>query len=72
LIDEWHSGVLDVRSFSAANCDAVHYQVVAKVKGRLAVIKQAAQKFHVERFNWRLGNSIRLRSQTGLYFGIIK
>jgi hypothetical protein len=46
--------------------------VVAKVRERLAVSKQAAQKFDVERFylrdsrSRRLGNSVRLRSQTGL------
>jgi len=46
--------------------------VIAEVNERLAVSKQAAQKFDVERFNrrklmsWRLGNGIRLRSQTGL------
>jgi hypothetical protein len=46
--------------------------VVAKVMERFAVSKQETQKFDVERFNlgsymtWRLGNSNRLRSQTGL------
>jgi len=52
--------------------------VVANVRERLAVSKRATQKFHVERFNfrklmsWRSGNSIIIRSQTGLYFGKIK
>jgi len=46
--------------------------VVAKVRERLALSKQAAQKFEVERFNLRklneleVRNKIRLRSQTGL------
>jgi len=46
--------------------------VVAKVRERLALSKQAAQKFHEERFNLRklneleVRNKIRLRSQTGL------
>jgi len=46
--------------------------VVTKVKERLAVNKQAAQRFDGERFNlrklmsWRLGNSIRLRVITDL------
>jgi len=46
--------------------------VVAKGRERLAVSKQAAHNFHVERFNLRklseleLGKGIRLRSQTGL------
>jgi hypothetical protein len=32
-----HSSILDVRSFRAADCDADHYLVVAKVRERLAV-----------------------------------
>jgi hypothetical protein len=46
--------------------------VVAKVRERLAVSKQAAQKFDGERFNLRKLNelevkkSVRLRLQTGL------
>jgi len=53
LIDRrWHSRVLDVRSFRGADCDRDHCLVIAKVRERLAVGKQAAQ---------RLGKSIRLR-----------
>ena len=52
LIDrKWHSSILDVRSFSGAGCDTDHYVVVAKVRERLAVSTQAAQKFDGERFN---------------------
>jgi endonuclease/exonuclease/phosphatase family metal-dependent hydrolase len=41
LIDRrWHSSVLDVWSFRAADCDTDHYLVVAKVRDRLAVNKQ--------------------------------
>jgi hypothetical protein len=78
LIDKWHSSILDVRFFSGADCDTVHYLVVAKVRERLAVSKQAAQTFNVERFNfrelmsYRLGNSITLRSQKCLHFGKFK
>jgi hypothetical protein len=49
--------------------------VVAKVRERLAVSKQAAQQFDVERFNLRklselkLGNSIKLRSHQVYSFG---
>jgi len=40
-----HSSIIDVRSFRGADCDTNHYQVVAKVRERLAVVrKQAAQK----------------------------
>jgi len=46
LIDRrWHSSILDVRSFRGADCDTDHYLVVAKVRERLALRKQAAQKF---------------------------
>ena len=73
LIDRrWHSSILDVRSFSGADCDTDHYLVVAKVRERLAVSKQAAQKFDVEIFDLRKLNELevrkqyRLRLQTGL------
>jgi len=46
----WHSNVLYVRSFRAADCNADRYLVVAKVRERLAVNKQEAQKFDAERF----------------------
>ena len=37
-----HSCILDVRSFRGADCDTDHYMVVAKLKERLPVSKQAA------------------------------
>jgi hypothetical protein len=52
LIDRrWHSSIFDVRFFRGADCDTDHYLVVTKVRERLAVSKQEAQKFDVERFN---------------------
>jgi hypothetical protein len=65
-----HSSILDVFSFGGADCDTDHCLVVAKVRERLAVNKQAAQNFDVERFNLRTLNelefrkNIRLRYQT--------
>ena len=47
------SSILDVRSFRGADFDTDHYLVVAKVRERLAVSKQAAQKLDGERFNLR-------------------
>jgi hypothetical protein len=49
----WHWNVLDVRSFREANCETDHYLVVAKVRERLAVIKQVAQKLEGEILNLR-------------------
>jgi hypothetical protein len=37
--------------------------VVAKVRERLAVSKQASQKFHVERFNPRKPKELQVRKQ---------
>jgi len=55
-----------------ADCDTDHYLVVAQVRERMAVSKEAAQRFDGERFNLRKlnelksGNSIRLRILTDL------
>jgi len=64
LIDRrWHSSTLDVRSFRGADCDTDHYLVVAKVRERLAVSKQAAQKFDGERFNLRNLNELEVKEK---------
>jgi hypothetical protein len=64
LIDRrWHWSILDVRSFSAPDCDTDHYLVVAKVRERLAVIKQVALKFDGERFNLRKLTDLEVRKQ---------
>jgi len=45
----WLSSIRNVQSFRGADCDTDHYLVVPKVRERLAVSKQAAQKFDVDR-----------------------
>jgi hypothetical protein len=49
--------------FRKADCDTDHSLVVAKVRERLAVCKQAAQKFDVERFNLRKLSELEVRKQ---------
>ena len=64
LIDRrWQSSVLDVRSFRGAECDTDHYLVIGKVRKRLAVGKQAAQRFDRQRFNVRKLNEPEVRKQ---------
>jgi len=64
LIDRrWHSSVLDVRSFRRADCDTDHYLVIAKIRERLAVGKQAAQGFDRQRFNLKKLNEPKVREQ---------
>jgi len=55
--------VLDVRSFRGADCDADHYLRIANVRERLAVSKQAAQRFDKQRFNLRKLNEPEVREQ---------
>jgi hypothetical protein len=42
-----------MRYFRGTGCDTDHCLVVAKVREKLAVSKQVAEKFDVERFNLR-------------------
>jgi len=64
LLDRrWHSNVLEVRSFRGADCATDHYLLVAKVRERLAVSKQAAQRFDEERFNLSKLNELEVRKQ---------
>jgi len=59
----WHTSMLNVQSFRGADCDIDHYQVVAKVRKRVAESKQAAQKFDVERFNPGKLNELEVKKQ---------
>jgi len=60
---KWHASVLNVRSNRRADCGTGHYVVVAKFRERMAVDKQAAQKFDVDRFNFRKLNDLEVRRQ---------
>jgi len=48
IYSRWHSSRLDVRLFRGGECDTDHYLVVAKVRERLAISKQAAQEYEKE------------------------
>ena len=64
LIDRrWHSSVLDVRRLREADCDTDHSLVIANVREKLAVGKQAAQRFDRQRFNLRKLNELKVRKQ---------
>jgi len=64
LIDSrWQSSVLDVRSFRGAECDTGHYLLIANVRERLAVGKQAAQRLDKHRFNLSKLNELKVRKQ---------
>ena len=52
-----------MRSLMGADCDTNHYLVIAKGRERLAVGKQAAQRFHRQRFNLRKLNESEIREQ---------
>ena len=52
-----------MRNFRGANCDTDHYLVIAKVRARLAVGKQAVQRFDRQRFNLRKLNEPEIREQ---------
>jgi len=57
----WHSGIVHVRSVRGADTD--HRLVVTKVRERLAVSKEAAQKFDGEIFNLGKLNELQFRKQ---------
>jgi hypothetical protein len=54
--------VLDIRSFREADCDTDHYMVVARVRERLAVIKQTTHRAHMQTFNLKKFSEVDERS----------
>ena len=58
-----HSCILDVRGFRGVDCDNDHYLVVARLRERLAVSKQAAQKFDGERFHLKKLNELEVKEK---------
>jgi hypothetical protein len=58
-----HPSVLDVRSFRTADCDNDHYILVAKRREGIAVNKQRSHRFHMERFNLKKLNEVKVKEQ---------
>ena len=52
-----------MESFRGADCDTDHYLVIAKVRERLAVGKEAALRFDRQRFNLRKLNEPEVKEQ---------
>jgi len=59
----WQSSIIEIQNCRGADCDTDHCLVVAKDRETLAVSKQTAQKFDVERINlWKV-NELKVGKQ---------
>jgi hypothetical protein len=56
-----HSNILDVQSFREADCNNEHYLVVAKLRDRISLSKQAMRKFDLERFGLKKLNDTEVK-----------
>jgi len=69
LIDRrWLSIIHSVQSFRGTDWDTYHCLLIPKVRERLAVSKQEAQKFQVDRFNLRKLSELEVRKQYQIKF----
>jgi hypothetical protein len=55
--------ILDVHPFKGTDCDTDHCLVVAKVRKKLSLNKQAIQSFDMERFNIKKLNGVEGKEQ---------
>jgi hypothetical protein len=60
---KWYSSILDVQPFRGADCNTHLYLEVANVTERLAISKQAEQKFDVEIFNLKKQSELKVIKQ---------
>jgi hypothetical protein len=64
LIDKsQHSNISDVCSFRGDDCDTDHYLVVAKLRERISVSKQARQNSDLERFYLKKLDDVKVKEK---------
>jgi hypothetical protein len=64
LVDKrQHSNILDVQAFTGADCDTNHYLVVAKLRERISVSKQARQTCDLERFDLKKLDDVEVKEK---------